>query len=49
MFPYRVRAALNNPGNGAVVTYVVQLVRRDETMVLNSPDRGLDVEGVAAS
>lgn len=30
-----------------MVPHVVQLVRRDESVVLNSPNRWLDIEGVA--
>lgn len=42
-----VRVPIGDARHRSVVSHVVQLVRRDEAVVFNSPHRRLDVEGVA--
>lgn len=46
---HRVRVAVIDARHRAVVAYVVQRVRRDETVVCKSPNGRLDVERVSAS
>lgn len=42
-----VRRSIGDAWHRSVVSHVVQLVRRDEAVVFDSPHRRLDVEGVA--